>query len=451
MRTASVLILTLCLSMSGWAQPYWHAVFQTQDGFFTQSCSGGPALNTHMIAYLYLDLDHNGPDSTDLPPLCVWIPGMGCTPEQTRFNYRNFALEADGTINSPPFEGYAGEGAPPLPVYLRIFLGANSDSCYTSPVVSIPSDTSLQTIVIRREEWTCSVAEVRPFECLGNWGVVSWASGPPRTQCITVCPGGYVAIMASGLPNLFRPPVIKLSVGCETTCDPAWEIHFLAGARWSVYTDMNLWITHFYGHDAGCITVNWLTEIPCARLDTMTAVRAGAITELRWNTVWEHTLASFQLWNMGRHVLDLPADDNEGGAHYAVRGDTSTGFGSSGSYILVMVDTDSQEYAAAYVDHFGTVLTATPSAIQPSSFNLSSFPNPFNPTTTLAFSLPQTGQVKVVVYDLLGREVAVLAERVFEAGEQRLRFDGSALPSGLYFARLQSGPISVTQKLLLLK
>jgi hypothetical protein len=91
------------------------------------------------------------------------------------------------------------------------------------------------------------------------------------------------------------------------------------------------------------------------------------------------------------------------------------------------------------------------SALLPHQFTLSCFPNPFNPTTTLAFTLPQTGQVKVVVYDLLGREVAVLAERVFEAGEQRLRFDGSALPSGLYFARMQAGGLIATQKLLLLR
>jgi hypothetical protein len=84
-------------------------------------------------------------------------------------------------------------------------------------------------------------------------------------------------------------------------------------------------------------------------------------------------------------------------------------------------------------------------------FSLTAFPNPFNPSTTLSFTLPHAERARLAVYDVLGREVKVLQEGMLTAGEHKLNFDGSNLPAGIYFARLQSGTQSQTQKLLLLK
>jgi hypothetical protein len=92
-----------------------------------------------------------------------------------------------------------------------------------------------------------------------------------------------------------------------------------------------------------------------------------------------------------------------------------------------------------------------PFILQPSSFRLSIYPNPFNPSTTLAFTLPKSGFTIIDVYDLAGRKVQTLADGMLAAGEHRLTFNGSQLPSGIYFARLQSGEFAGTQKLLLLK
>jgi hypothetical protein len=85
------------------------------------------------------------------------------------------------------------------------------------------------------------------------------------------------------------------------------------------------------------------------------------------------------------------------------------------------------------------------------SLALSSFPNPFNPSTTISFSLPREAQTHIAVFDILGREVAVLANDKFAIGEHHVTFDGAALPSGIYFARLQSGAFTETRKLLLLR
>ncbi|MBU0510058.1 choice-of-anchor D domain-containing protein [bacterium] len=92
------------------------------------------------------------------------------------------------------------------------------------------------------------------------------------------------------------------------------------------------------------------------------------------------------------------------------------------------------------------------SVVIPGDFYLvQNYPNPFNPTTTISFSLPHQSRAYLSVFDALGREVRVLADENFAPGEHHLLFDGSDLPSGIYFAQLQSGEFVATQKLLLLK
>lgn len=89
----------------------------------------------------------------------------------------------------------------------------------------------------------------------------------------------------------------------------------------------------------------------------------------------------------------------------------------------------------------------------PGSFSLDqNFPNPFNPTTTIRFALPE-GQraVSLRVYDILGREVATLIDGAMAAGVHDVRFDGSRLSSGMYVYRLVTDRYSATHKLLLLR
>ena len=72
-------------------------------------------------------------------------------------------------------------------------------------------------------------------------------------------------------------------------------------------------------------------------------------------------------------------------------------------------------------------------------------------TYTLSFTLPKAGRTKITIYDITGRQIQALSDEVLPAGEHSLRFDGSSLPSGIYFARMQSGGEMITHKLLLLK
>lgn len=99
------------------------------------------------------------------------------------------------------------------------------------------------------------------------------------------------------------------------------------------------------------------------------------------------------------------------------------------------------------------ITTSTESNELVTRFSLEqNYPNPFNPTTTIQFSLPNEGHTKLTVFDVLGREVAVLVDDLMTVGSHTLSFDaGSQLASGVYLYRLQSGGLTSTQKMLLMK
>ncbi len=82
---------------------------------------------------------------------------------------------------------------------------------------------------------------------------------------------------------------------------------------------------------------------------------------------------------------------------------------------------------------------------------LPAYPNPFNPSTNISFKLPESGHVHIGVYDLNGREVNVLGDRVFSAGTHQLQLNASELSSGTYIVRLQTGSNVLTQTLTLIK
>lgn len=88
----------------------------------------------------------------------------------------------------------------------------------------------------------------------------------------------------------------------------------------------------------------------------------------------------------------------------------------------------------------------------PSSFDLKqNFPNPFNPTTNINFSIPKSGMVTLKVYNMLGKEVATLVNEVKTAGNYIVGFNASNLPSGAYFYRIEAGNFNDTKKMLLIK
>jgi hypothetical protein len=78
-------------------------------------------------------------------------------------------------------------------------------------------------------------------------------------------------------------------------------------------------------------------------------------------------------------------------------------------------------------------------------------PNPFNPTTTISFDLPQAGHVRLESYDVLGRRVATILDEQRTAGRHSVVWDAGGLPSGVYLLKLTTAEESMTRKVVLLK
>ncbi|OGU72788.1 MAG: hypothetical protein A3H45_04660 [Ignavibacteria bacterium RIFCSPLOWO2_02_FULL_55_14] len=100
-------------------------------------------------------------------------------------------------------------------------------------------------------------------------------------------------------------------------------------------------------------------------------------------------------------------------------------------------------------------LTSVPEVIEgtvPAAFQLyQNFPNPFNPSTEIQFSLPQKNHVTLTIFDLLGREIAALLDKDLSAGSYSTRWDAGCMPSGTYLYRLRVENFVEVRKLLLMR
>ena len=88
----------------------------------------------------------------------------------------------------------------------------------------------------------------------------------------------------------------------------------------------------------------------------------------------------------------------------------------------------------------------------PTKFLLSqNYPNPFNPITRIKYSLPINEFITLKIYDTLGKEIITLVSEEKQAGSYEVNFDGSYLPSGIYFYKIQAGEFIQTKKMILMK
>jgi hypothetical protein len=100
----------------------------------------------------------------------------------------------------------------------------------------------------------------------------------------------------------------------------------------------------------------------------------------------------------------------------------------------------------AYSDEVNAEVTS------PVQFELSqNYPNPFNPSTTIKFSIPQSSNVTLRIFNTLGQEVSILINQNMESGVHTINFDASELNSGIYFYRLDAGQFTEVRKMTLIK
>jgi hypothetical protein len=157
------------------------------------------------------------------------------------------------------------------------------------------------------------------------------------------------------------------------------------------------------------------------------------------------------------------------GENFEVVSELVQGAGTSDamlSYSIEDVNLPSNEkvwYQLEQVDLDGSISRSNPVEVLlgarmpvPAVFSTSVYPNPFNPSTTISYDLPNESFVSIVIYDAIGQEVRRLVSEQTAAGRYRVQWDaldstGRAVGSGVYIAKVEAGSFSSSQKMLLLK
>jgi hypothetical protein len=163
-----------------------------------------------------------------------------------------------------------------------------------------------------------------------------------------------------------------------------------------------------------------------------------------WFEIWrgETRVEQFE------RIAILPSQGNSSTGHLYVFLDSQVSNGHTYWYYLADVDLSGNR-----TEHRDMMRTATAgsASVVPVNFSLSAYPNPFNPSTTISFTFPDAESAKLDVCNLSGRIVTQLLNGPVEAGEHRIVFDGSILPTGVYFVRMEATSFRTTERLLLLK
>ncbi len=214
-------------------------------------------------------------------------------------------------------------------------------------------------------------------------------------------------------------------------------------------------------HPSCAAQVTWATGSSTGQVDgplpvelaTFDAVGAVDAIHLSFTTASESNNARFEIWKGGSadgefaKLVDLPSQGNSATEHryeYTDREVTA-----EQSYWYYLADVDLQGNRTEHRERMASATAA--SVVIPAEYALSVYPNPFNPTTTISFTLQDAGEVRLVVYDVSGRLVRELVHRALTAGEHQVAFEARDLPTGVYLVRMECGRYSATRKLLLLK
>jgi len=125
------------------------------------------------------------------------------------------------------------------------------------------------------------------------------------------------------------------------------------------------------------------------------------------------------------------------------------------NYCIKAVDTENNESGESNYAYFYTNCLQCDNPVSSNNkeleFKSSNYPNPFNPSTVISYTIPQSSLVMVKIYNSLGQEIKTLVNEFKQFGNYQTTFDASNLPSGMYFYRITAGNYSETKKIILVK
>jgi hypothetical protein len=162
-------------------------------------------------------------------------------------------------------------------------------------------------------------------------------------------------------------------------------------------------------------------------------------------------------WSAPMNLTET-ADKNENGTHLApYLGGSNGSYTAYSMYFYEQGQTgpivDPAKPTDIYIAAVPLTITGVENEISGSyNFTLEqNYPNPFNPTTTIKYTVPETGLVTLKVYDVLGSEVATLVNETMTAGQHTVNFNAAGLASGMYIYKMQAGNFQSVKKMMLMK
>lgn len=220
--------------------------------------------------------------------------------------------------------------------------------------------------------------------------------------------------------------------------------HGVAGSGWYTTTPGTAWnldpATDF------SFTINGDDNVVPVELVSFEASANGTSVTLNWETATETNNKGFEIQkSIGSEFQTIGY----------VQGNGTTTQSSCYSYTDSKLNSGTYTYRLKQVDFDGTINYSNAvevNVLAAADFALDqNYPNPFNPTTNINFSIAETGNVTLAVYNTIGQEVATLVNGVMAAGQHEVTLNAQSLPSGAYFYKLQSGGSTMIKKMLLLK
>ncbi|RQV94873.1 T9SS C-terminal target domain-containing protein [bacterium] len=192
-------------------------------------------------------------------------------------------------------------------------------------------------------------------------------------------------------------------------------------------------------------------ELPVELVGFEAIANENSIT-LRWNTASEADVEYYSIerstgtsWNT---IAQVNSYGNSAAGYEYIYNDAAVVPGTIYSYRLSNHDFDGSSNV------FDQIVTAsaTGSAAEVTAYDLfQNYPNPFNPTTSISFKLPEAELVRLAIFDMIGREVAVLVNGTVNSGLHTVEFNAADLSTGTYFYQLTAGDFSAVRKLMLVK
>ena len=221
----------------------------------------------------------------------------------------------------------------------------------------------------------------------------------------------------------------------------------------SVYVEMGsisgrFALSALSGNEILCTKVVYIDRPLPVQLTSFTSSVEGRSVQLKWSTAAEENNSGFELLKS--------VGDNEFKFIKFIPGKGSSAQVTDYSYEDKDLETGIYHYRLKQIDFNGNFeYFELPEAVTigvPDKFFVDqNYPNPFNPLTTIAYGIPQSGNVVLKIFDMTGREVRTLVNEYKDAGYYVVNFNGSSLASGTYIYRIESGSFVTAKKMVLLK